>query len=315
MKAALKEIVDPETLGGAELHTYKSGVADIMVETEEQAYQAVRGIFEKMNWPVSRTFDQRPVRSPLYDPAELTGIVPVDYKIGYDIREVIARIVDGSEFQEFKPSYGTTIVTGFAHIHGYPIGIVANSGILFSESALKAAHFIELSNQRGTPLLFLQNTTGYMVGQQAQEGGIAKDGAKMVAAVACATVPKYTVLIGASFGAGNYGMCGRGFSPRFLFAWPNSQIATMSSETAETVLVDVRRNSLTGNTVGEEDLNELKKGVRHQYQTQSDPYYATSRLWDDGIIEPEQTRDVLGLCLALADRVPPEPARFRVFRM
>jgi len=315
VKAALKEIVDAETLGGADLHTYKSGVSDILVETEEQAYHAVRGIFGKMNWPTTQTFDRREVREPLYDASEITGIVPVDYKIGYDVREVIARLVDASEFQEFKPSYGTTIVTGFAHIHGYPIGIVANNGILFSESALKATHFIELCNQRGTPLLFLQNTTGYMVGQQAEERGIAKDGAKMVAAVACATVPKYTVFIGASFGAGNYGMCGRGFEPRFLFTWPNSKVATMSSETAETVLVDVRRNGLKGATVTDEEIAELKERVRDQYDTQSDPYYATSRLWDDGIIEPGQTRDVLGLCLALADRVPPEPARFRVFRM
>lgn len=315
VKAALKEIVDAESLGGAELHTYKSGVSDLMVDTEEQAYIAVRSIFENLNWPRQNTFDRRPVSAPLYDPEDLSGIVPADYKIGYDVREVIARLVDGSEFQEFKPAYGTTIVTGFAFIHGYPIGIVANNGILFSESALKATHFIELCNQRGTPLLFLQNTTGYMVGQQAEEGGIAKDGAKMVAAVACATVPKYTVLIGASFGAGNYGMCGRGFAPRFLFAWPNSKIATMSSETAETVLVDIRRSGLKQGGVTDEQLEELRMGVRQQYETQSDPYYATSRLWDDGIIEPGQTRDVLGLCLSLADRVPPEPARFRIFRM
>jgi 3-methylcrotonyl-CoA carboxylase beta subunit len=315
VKAALKEIVDPEDLGGADMHTYKSGVSDLVVDTEEQAYRAVRSIFENMNWPKRHTFGRKPVRPPLYDPEELAGIVPIDYKIGYDVREVIARLVDGSEFEEFKPAYGTTIVTGFAFIHGYPIGIVANNGILFSESALKATHFIELCNQRGTPLLFLQNTTGYMVGRQAEEAGIAKDGSKMVAAVACATVPKYTVIIGASYGAGNYGMCGRGFAPRFLFTWPNSKIATMSAETAETVLVDIRRNGLKGAAVTEEELEALRQRVRQQYETQSDPYYATSRLWDDGIIEPGQTRDVLGLCLALADRVPPEPARFRVFRM
>lgn len=315
VKAALKEIVEAEALGGAELHTYRSGVSDIMVDTEEQAYVAVRSIFEGMNRPEpASTFDRHDPRPPLYDPAELCGIVPTDYKIGYDVREVIARIVDGSEFQEFKPSYGTTIVTGFARIHGYPIGIVANNGILFSEAALKATHFIELCNQRGTPLLFLQNTTGYMVGRDAEERGIAKDGAKMVAAVACSTVPKYTVLIGASFGAGNYGMCGRGFAPRFLFAWPNSTVATMSSETAETVLVDVRASKGAG-PEDEAEIEALRQRVREQYTTQSDPYYATSRLWDDGIIEPAQTRDVLGLCLSLADRVPAEPTRHRVFRM
>lgn len=315
VKAALKEVIDPESLGGAELHTYKSGVSDIMVDTEEQAYVAVRSIFESMNHPEgTATFDRRESRPPLFDPAELTGIVPTDYRIGYDVREVIARIVDGSEFQEFKPSYGTTIVTGFARIHGYPIGIIANNGILFSESALKATHFIELCNQRGTPLLFLQNTTGYMVGRDAEERGIAKDGAKMVAAVACSTVPKYTVLIGASFGAGNYGMCGRGFAPRFLFAWPNSMIATMSSETAETVLVDVRANNASRQEKADE-VEALRLAVRKQYAEQSDPYYASSRLWDDGIIEPSQTRDVLGMCLALADNVPAEPTRHRVFRM
>jgi 3-methylcrotonyl-CoA carboxylase beta subunit len=313
VKAALKEIIDPESLGGAELHTYTSGVSDILAENEEQAYVAVRAIFEKINWPRRSHFDRRPVRAPLYDPAELTGIVPVDYKIGYDVHELIARIIDASDFQEFKPSYGTTIVTGFAHIHGFPIGIVANNGILFSESALKATHFIEMCNQRGTPLLFLQNTTGYMVGRQAEEAGIAKDGAKMVAAVACSTVPKYTVLIGASFGAGNYGMCGRGFHPRFLFAWPNSKIATMSADTAETVLVDVRKAGMR--ETNEEELAKISREVRDQYERQSDPYYATSRLWDDGIIEPHQTRDVLGLCLSLADKVPPEPGHFRVFRM
>ena len=314
VKAALKEIIDPESLGGAELHTYKSGVSDILAESENEAYVAVRAIFEKLNWPRHSHFDRRPARPPLHDPAELTGIVPVDYKIGYDVHELIARIVDGSDFQEFKPSYGTTIVTGFARIHGFPIGIVANNGILFSESALKATHFIEMCNQRGTPLLFLQNTTGYMVGRQAEEAGIAKDGAKMVAAVACSTVPKYTVLIGASFGAGNYGMCGRGFHPRFLFAWPNSKIATMSADTAETVLVDVRKGGLRGEA-SEAELDTIRHEVRDQYERQSDPYYATSRLWDDGIIEPHQTRDVLGLCLSLADRVPPEPGNFRVFRM
>jgi len=315
VKAALKEIVDPETLGGAEVHTYTSGVTDLLAEDEEHAYRMVRGMFGHMHWQRAHTFERKPVRAPLYDTAELTGVVPADFRIGYEVREVIARLVDASEFQEFKPSYGATIVTGFARIHGYPVGIIANNGILFSESALKATHFIEMCNQRGTPLVFLQNTTGYMVGTQAEAGGIAKDGAKMVTAVACSTVPKYTVLIGASFGAGNYGMCGRGFAPRFLFSWPNSRIATMSAETAETVMVDVKLGGLKGKHVTKEELAELGRETREQYERQSDPYYATSRLWDDGIIEPSQTRDVLGLCLSLADRVPPEPPRFRVFRM
>jgi len=228
---------------------------------------------------------------------------------------VIARLVDGSEFVEFKPRYGDSIVTGTAHLHGYPVGILGNNGIIFSEAALKATHFIEMCNQRGIPLLFLQNTSGYMVGRDSEAGGIAKNGAKMVAAVSSSTVPKYTVLVGGSYGAGNYGMCGRGFGPRFLFAWPNSRIATMSAETAQTVLVDIRRGGLDKGKVDEAELDALAAEVAEQYETQSDPYYATSRLWDDGLIEPAQTRDVLGLCLALGAREPGGPGNARVFRM
>lgn len=315
VKAALNEIVDAEALGGAELHTRQSGVSDYMVDTEAEAYQCLREIFASF-----RDDDAGPPaavtpRPPLYEPSELAGVVPKDLKHVYDAREVIARLVDGSEFQEFKPMFGATVICGFARIHGFTVGIVANNGILFSESALKATHFIEMCNQRGHPLLFLQNTTGYMVGQAAEAGGIAKDGAKMVSAVANCTVPKLTVIIGGSYGAGNYGMCGRGFRPRFLFAWPNSRIATMSAETAQTVLVDVKAAGLSGDRQSEEAVAELREKVRLQYETQSDPYYATSRLWDDGIIEPKDTRDVLGLCLALAARGPKERGRFRVFRM
>ena len=260
-------------------------------------------------------------RSPLYPAEELYGVVNADARIPFDVREIIARIVDGSEFQEFKPRYGESLICGTARIHGYPVGVLGNNGIIFSSSALKATHFIEMCNQRGIPLLFLQNTSGYMVGRDSEAGGIAKDGAKMVSAVANSIVPKFTVLVGGSYGAGNYGMCGRGFNPRFLFAWPNSRIATMSAETAQTVLVDIRLGGMDADKVDQAEIAELRREVAEQYDTQSDPYYATSRLWDDGLIDPVQTRDVLGLCLALAARagavgaLSPEPGSFRVFRM
>ncbi len=315
VKAALNEIVDAETLGGAEVHTRQSGVSDYMVDTEFEAYERVREIFEGLQGMGCCGVAPITSRAPLYDPSELVGVVPTDLKHVYDVREVIARIVDASEFQEFKPMYGGTVVCGVARIHGFSVGIVANNGILFSESALKATHFIEMCNQRNHPLLFLQNTTGYMVGKDAEAGGIAKDGAKMVSAVANSTVPKLTVIIGGSYGAGNYGMCGRGFQPRFLFSWPNSRIATMSAETAQTVLVDVKAAGLSAGTQSETEIAALREKIRIQYETQSDPYYATSRLWDDGIIEPAQTRDVIGLCLALVARGHREPSRFRVFRM
>ena len=320
VKAALGEIIEPDDLGGAALHTHVSGVSDYMADTEQEAYgrlrevcetTAQRGIDDRQGW-----IDWQEPELPLHDPAELYGIVSADDRIPFDATEIIARIVDGSRFSAFKPEWGDSIVTGFARIWGHLVGIVANNGIIFSESALKATHFIELCEQRRIPLVFLQNTSGYMVGRDSEAAGIAKHGAKMVSAVANATVPKYTVLVGGSYGAGNYGMCGRGFNPRFLFAWPNSRIATMSAQTAQTVLVDIRLGGMKADETTPDHVAELRREVAEQYETQSDPYYATSRLWDDGLIDPTQTRDVLGLCLALAARQdPPAPGRGIVYRM
>ena len=319
VKAALSEIVDPETLGGADVHTRESGVADYIAYDEAEAYAQLREIVATLNQPridePQGWMDVAEPRPPAYDPAEIYGIINADTRIPFDVRDIVARIVDASQLQEFKPRYGESIVCGFARIWGHRVGLIGNNGIIFSESALKATHFIELCNQRRIPLVFLQNTSGYMVGKDAEAGGIAKDGAKMVNAVANSTVPKYTVLIGGSYGAGNYGMCGRGFNPRFLFAWPNSRIATMSAETAQTVLVDIRLGGLKAEDTSEADVEKIRAEVREQYETQSDPYYATSRLWDDGLIDPVQTRDVLGLCLALAGRQEAPEARYRVFRM
>jgi 3-methylcrotonyl-CoA carboxylase beta subunit len=321
VKAALGEIIEPDDLGGAQLHTYTSGVSDYIARTEREAYGKLREICETT---ARRRIDARqgwcdwtPDAEPsAYDTGELYGVISADDRIPFEAIEIIARLVDGSRFHEFKPDWGESIVAGFARIHGHLVGIIANNGIIFSEAALKATHFIELCEQRRIPLLFLQNTSGYMVGRDSEAGGIAKNGAKMVAAVANATVPKYTVLIGGSYGAGNYGMCGRGFQPRFLFAWPNSRIATMSAETAETVLVDIRLAGLKAEETTDEHIAELRAEVRRQYETQSNPYYATSRLWDDGLIEPTQTRDVLGLCLALAARQDePAPGPGLVYRM
>lgn len=320
VKAALGEIVDHDELGGAVKHTRVSGVSDYLAQTEREAYGKLREICETVN---QRRVDQRqdwldwaPPEAPLYPATDLYGIVSADDRIPFDAVEIIARLVDGSRFAAFKPEWGESIVAGFARIHGHLVGIIANNGIIFSESALKAAHFIELCEQRRIPLLFLQNTSGYMVGSDSEAQGIAKHGAKMVAAVANATVPKYTVLIGGSYGAGNYGMCGRGFNPRFLFAWPNSRIATMAANTAETVLVDIRRAGMKGAETSEEELAEIARSIREQYETQSDPYHATSRLWDDGLIDPVHTRDALGLCLSLAARQdPPEPGPPLVYRM
>jgi 3-methylcrotonyl-CoA carboxylase beta subunit len=315
VKAALGEIVDPDALGGAELHTYRSGVADHIAFDEPEAYALLRNCVAHLNQP-GVPAPPLAARAPLRAAEELGGVVSRDARIPFDIREIILRLVDASELQEFKPRWGESIVTGSAHLHGYPVGVIGNNGIIFAEAALKATHFIEMCNQRGVPLLFLQNTSGYMVGRDAEAGGIAKHGAKMVAAVANSTVPKLTVLVGGSYGAGNYGMCGRGFQPRFLFAWPNSRIATMSAETAQTVLVDVRKGGLDAERAGEAELERLRAEVREQYERQSDPYYATSRIWDDGLIEPAQTRDALGLCLALCARAPGnETPRYRVFRM
>ncbi len=316
VKTALNEVVSREDLGGADLHTRESGVADYLAHDEEEAYGKLRECIARLNWrPPKEPAPPREPRPPRYDPEEITGVIPRDPKQPFDVREVIARIVDGSDLDEFKPLYGDTLVCGMADIWGYPVGILANNGILFSESALKATHFIEMCNQRDIPLLFLQNTTGYMVGREAEAKGIAKDGAKMVAAVACSRVPKFTVLIGSSYGAGNYGMCGRGFRPRFLFAWPNSRIATMSADTAETVLVDTKRDGLNRAAMTDEQEKTLRARVRKQYEDQSDPYYATSRLWDDGLIEPAETRNVLGLCLSIAALTPSPPGAPRVFRM
>ncbi len=312
VKAALGEIIEPDELGGAIKHTRVSGVSDYLAQNEREAYGKLREICSTTNQRSITArqgwLDWAAPEPPSYPAEDLYGIVSADDRIPFDAVEIIARLVDGSRFAAFKPEWGDSIVTGFARIHGHLIGILANNGIIFSESALKATHFIELCEQRRIPLLFLQNTSGYMVGSDSEAGGIAKNGAKMVAAVANATVPKYTVLIGGSYGAGNYGMCGRGFNPRFLFAWPNSRIATMAADTAETVLVDIRAGGLKGAETSQDELDEIRRSIRHQYETQSDPYHATSRLWDDGLIDPVDTRDALGLCLSLAARQD-EPAR------
>ncbi|MGL4288282.1 MAG: acyl-CoA carboxylase subunit beta [Phreatobacter sp.] len=314
VKAAINEIVDGETLGGADMHATVSGVTDHVAATETEAIGRLREIV--LGFGALRLVSPPPFAPvpPLADPAELSAIVPVDLKKPYDVREVINRLVDASACQEFKPAYGASLVTGFARIHGYPVGIIANNGVLFAEASVKGAHFIELCDQRHIPLIFLQNITGFMVGTEAERGGIAKHSAKLVYAVSNARVPKYTVIIGGSYGAGNYGMCGRGFQPRFLFAWPNARIATMSPDVAATVVTELRRQSLKG--AGDEaGIAELDRRTRAQFEEQSDPYYATARLWDDGIIEPAQTRDVLGLCLSLSAGEPRDTSPRPVYRM
>jgi 3-methylcrotonyl-CoA carboxylase beta subunit len=317
VKAATGEVVDAEALGGADVHTSVSGVADHFAEDDRHALQIARDIVGNLNRRKTLPVAVREAREPLYPAEELYGIVPQDTRRPFDIREVIARIVDGSEFQEFKARYGRTLVTGFAHLHGYPVGIVANNGILFSESALKGAHFIELCNQRGIPLVFLQNITGFMVGRKYENAGIAKDGAKMVTAVACSSVPKFTVVIGGSFGAGNYAMAGRAYGSRFLWMWPNARISVMGGEQAAAVLATVRRDGIEGKggTWSAEDEEAFKAPIREQYETQGSPWYATARLWDDGIIDPADTRRVLGLAVSASLNAPIEPARFGVFRM
>jgi len=311
VKAATGEVVSAEELGGADLHSRTSGVTDHYALDDRHALALARQSVSHLNRSKSPWLVCRPSAEPRYAADELLGIVPADSRKSYDVREVIARLVDGSEFGEFKQLYGTTLVCGFAHIHGYPVGIVANNGILFSESALKAAHFVELCCQRRMPLVFLQNITGFMVGRKYEAGGIAKDGAKMVMAVANARVPKFTVIIGGSFGAGNYGMCGRAYDPRFLWMWPNARISVMGGEQAATVLAQVRRDA--GKSSGDDEA--FKQPIRQQYETQGHPYYATARLWDDGIIDPRDTRRVLGLGLSAALNAPPEGTRFGVFRM
>jgi 3-methylcrotonyl-CoA carboxylase beta subunit len=317
VKAATGEVVDAEALGGAEVHTSISGVADHFAEDDRHALQIARDIVAQLNRVKPMPLALRAPAEPRFPAEELYGIVPKDTRRPFDIREVIARLVDGSEFQEFKQRYGKTLVTGFAHLHGYPVGIVANNGILFGESALKGAHFIELCNQRDIPLLFLQNITGFMVGRKYEHGGIAKDGAKMVTAVACSHVPKFTVVIGGSFGAGNYAMCGRAYGARFLWMWPNARISVMGGEQAASVLATVRRDGFeaAGKEWSAADEEAFKAPIRDQYERQGHPYYASARLWDDGIIDPADTRRVLGLALSASLNAPIEKGRFGVFRM
>jgi len=321
VKAATGEVVTAEDLGGADVHSRKSGVTDHYAEDDAHALAIARQIVATLNTRKPAELDVRPPEAPLYDPAELNGVVPETLATQYDVREVIARLVDGSEFDEFKKLYGTTLVTGFARLMGYPVGIVANNGILFSESAQKAAHFIELCSQRGIPLIFLQNISGFMVGSQYEAGGIAKDGAKMVTAVATAQVPKYTVIIGGSYGAGNYGMCGRAYSPRFMFAWPNARISVMGGEQAASVLATVKRDGMEarGESWSADEEDAFKAPIRARYEEEGHPYFATARLWDDGIIAPQDTRMVLGLAISASlnapIRSPHAPDRFGVFRM
>jgi 3-methylcrotonyl-CoA carboxylase beta subunit len=311
VQAATGEIVSAEDLGGADVHARTSGVVDHYAHDDRHALALCRRIVAGLNHVKQPQVALREPRPPRYDPAELYGVVPADLRAPYDAREVIARIVDASEFDEFKHLYGTTLICGFAHVHGYPIGILANNGILFSESALKGAHFVELCSQRGIPLVFLQNIAGFMVGRKYEAGGIAKDGAKLVTAVSTTSVPKLTIIVGGSYGAGNYGMCGRAYGPRFLFMWPNARISVMGGEQAAMVLAQVRRNKDWG--AGEEEA--FKAPIRAQYERQGHPYYATARLWDDGIIDPVDTRRVLGLALSTALNAPIPPTRFGVFRM
>ena len=316
MKAATGEEVTAEDLGGADLHTRISGVADHIAADDAEAISIVRRAVRNLNAPRGAVQTDA-VGEPAFDPEELNGIIPPDLRTPFDVHEVIARLVDGSEFDEFKALYGATLVCGFAHLHGMPVGILANNGILFSESALKGAHFIELCCQRKIPLIFLQNITGFMVGRKYEAGGIAKDGAKLVTAVACAQVPKLTVIVGGSFGAGNYGMCGRAYDPRFLFMWPNARISVMGGEQAASVLATVRRDGIEAGsgqwTADEEEA--FKAPIREKYETEGHPYYATARLWDDGIIEPAETRMVLALSLSAALNAPIPDTRFGVFRM
>ena len=316
VKAAIGEVVTAEELGGGELHARRSGVVDHLAEDDEHALEILRGIVATLPLPQAPAW-QVTSSTPPRETGSLYEVVPVDVNAAYDVHEVINRLVDGDSFHEFKREYGTTLVTGFAVLHGHPVGIVANNGVLFSESALKGAHFIELCDQRGIPLLFLQNITGFMVGTDAEAGGIAKDGAKMVTAVATTRVPKLTVIIGGSFGAGNYSMCGRAYSPRFLWSWPASRISVMGGAQAASVLATVKEDQLTaaGTPWAAEERAGFEAPIRAQYDAQGEPYYATARLWDDGIVDPDQTRDLLGLALDVVSRAPlPEP-RFGLFRM
>ncbi|SHM16832.1 carboxyl transferase domain-containing protein [Phytopseudomonas punonensis] len=317
VKAATGEVVSAEELGGADVHCKTSGVADHYAENDEHALALARRCVANLNW---RKLGQLQVHTPIaprYAADELYGVIPADAKQPFDVREVIARIVDDSQFDEFKALFGATLVCGFAHLHGYPIAILANNGILFAEAAQKGAHFIELACQRGIPLLFLQNITGFMVGKKYEEGGIAKHGAKLVTAVACAQVPKCTVIIGGSFGAGNYGMCGRAYDPRFLWMWPNARIGVMGAQQAAGVLVQVKHEQAqrAGQVFSAEDEQRLKQPIVEQYERQAHAFYSSARLWDDGVIDPAQTRDVLALAISASLNAPIEPTRFGVFRM
>lgn len=320
VKAATGEVVDAETLGGGDVHTRLSGVADHLADDDDHALSLARDLVAHLNRPKPPT-PPKPTTEPLFDATEIYGILPTDTRYPFEVREIIARLVDASEFVEFKARYGTTLVCGFAHIHGYPVGIVANNGILFGQSAQKGAHFIELCHQRNIPLVFLQNITGFMVGKEYEQGGIAKEGAKMVTAVANARVPKFTIIIGGSFGAGNYAMCGRAYQPRFLWTWPNARISVMGGEQAASVLATLRRDALEakGQSWSEEEEAAFKAPILETYETQGHPYYASARLWDDGVIDPLDTRRTLGLALAIAWQAEPlknQPAMdYGIFRM
>jgi 3-methylcrotonyl-CoA carboxylase beta subunit len=317
VRAAIGEIVSAEELGGGDVHSRISGVTDHLAENDEHALQIVRDIVATLPGPAAPAWDVDTAVEPVAAPGQLYGAVPTDVNAQYEVREVIARLVDGSRFHEFKKNYGPTLVTGFARLHGHPVGIVANNGVLFSESALKGAHFIELCDQRGIPLLFLQNISGFMVGKDYEQGGIAKNGAKMVTAVATTRVPKLTVVIGGSFGAGNYSMCGRAYSPRFLWMWPASRISVMGGNQASSVLATVKRDQFeaAGQDWSAEDEEAFKAPIRQQYEDQGSPYYSTARLWDDGVIDPADTRTVLGLALDVVSRVPLPKTSFGLFRM
>ncbi|WP_165673949.1 carboxyl transferase domain-containing protein [Metapseudomonas otitidis] len=317
VKAATGEVVTAEELGGADVHCKTSGVADHYAENDEHALALARRSVANLNWRKAGELNLRTPIAPRYASEELYGVIPADSKQPFDVREVIARLVDDSAFDEFKALFGTTLVCGFAFLHGYPIAILANNGILFAEAAQKGAHFIELACQRGIPLLFLQNITGFMVGKKYEEGGIAKHGAKLVTAVACARVPKFTVIIGGSFGAGNYGMCGRAYDPRFLWMWPNARIGVMGAEQAAGVLTQVKReqSERAGHSLSAEEEARIKQPILEQYERQAHAYYSSARLWDDGVIDPAQTREVLGLALSASLNAPIEATRFGVFRM
>ena len=318
VKAATGEIVTAEALGGAAVHTEKSGVADHFAENEEEALEIVRDIVENLPPPKRLELDTKITEEPAYDVDSILGVIPDDNRIPYDVREIIARIVDGSKFHEFKERYGTTLICGFARIHGFPVGIIANNGVLFSESSLKGAHFVELCGQRKIPLIFLQNITGFMVGEAYESGGIAKDGAKLVTAVSCVPVPKFTIIIGGSHGAGNYGMCGRAYDPRFLFMWPNARISVMGGPQAAGVLSTVKSDQLEREgkpPLSGSKLDDFQAPILEKYETEGSPYYSTARLWDDGIIDPRKTRDILGLAISSSLNSKESQGKYGIFRM